>query len=323
MLRARLELADRRPQAALDMLATCSNRSTCRCSSDAAAVRGQALFQLGRPVDAVRALVEREVWLERLRVDPRESTPDLGRAPSDIRRTAPLAPTGDQIVDGWLALAPIATSVRRTCAARCCAGAQTYTDHPAAGSAARRAARGAARDRIADAIALLLPSSSPQRSSGARDTRRFHGGASARRRSGAALRTRLRHGTGGSQAAYLRAQLDGADFIVGPLLEARGRSGHTQAGFVPTLALNFAQRRPFLRSFYQFALSPEDEARAIAADGGSAARRPRSRSSRATTAAAHDSRPFRTEFESRGGRLLDCAGYDRGSQEFSQPILSS
>jgi outer membrane PBP1 activator LpoA protein len=92
---------------------------------------------------------------------------------------------------------------------------------------------------------------------------------------------------------------------------------------VPTLALNFAQSAtPSLRSFYQFSLSPEDEARAIAdamALGGAKtaiAFIPNSDRGRRTLAT------FRTEFEARGGRLLDYAGYDRGSQEFAQPIMS-
>ena len=75
----------------------------------------------------------------------------------------------------------------------------------------------------------------------------------------------------GSSEAYLQAQLDGAEFIVGPLGRAEVDEVITQAGFVPTLALNYATNdTPFLRSFYQFALAPEDEARAIAAAASAA-----------------------------------------------------
>jgi outer membrane PBP1 activator LpoA protein len=63
VLLARLELADGRPQAALDMVVALPQLLLPAAQSDAAAVRGQALFRLGRPVEAVRVLVEREIWL--------------------------------------------------------------------------------------------------------------------------------------------------------------------------------------------------------------------------------------------------------------------
>ena len=63
VLLARLELAEGRPQAALDLLRALPQSLPEQAQRDAAAVRGQALFRVGRPVDAVRALVEREVWL--------------------------------------------------------------------------------------------------------------------------------------------------------------------------------------------------------------------------------------------------------------------
>src|SRR5256885_7623792 len=86
-----------------------------------------------------------------------------------------------------------------------------------------------------------------------------------------------------------------------------------QAGFVPTLALNFSRTAtPSLRSFYQFSLSPEDEARviadamALAGASTAIASVPSSDRGRRTLAT------FRTELESRGGRLIDYASYDPG-----------
>jgi hypothetical protein len=290
--------------------------------SDAAAVRGQALFELGRPADAVRTLVEREVWLEdsaAILANQRLIWDGLRQYPP----AAPLAPTGDRIVDGWLALAPIATSNPADLRRSLLHWRETYTDHPAAGVlladllAAQRAAG------FPTQIALLLPLSSPQRAAALaiRD-----GFVAAHLRSAGSDATSIRvydTALGGSQAAYLRAQLDGADFIVGPLLPPDVEQVITQAGFVPTLALNFAQSpTPSLRSFYQFSLSPEDEARTIAdamALGGAAtaiAFIPNSDRGRRTLAT------FRAEFEARGGRLLDYVGYDRGSQEFGPPIMS-
>ncbi len=322
VLLARLELGDRKPQAALDMLATVQQPSPASVQSEAAAVRGQALFELGRPADAVRALVEREIWLEdsaSILANQRLIWDGLRQHPP----ATPVAPTGDRIVDGWLALAPIATSNPADLRRSLLRWRETYTDHPAAGVLLADLLAEQRASGFPTQIALLLPLTSPQRAQALaiRD-----GFVAAHLRSAAGDTTSIRiydTAQGGSQAQYLRAQLDGADFIVGPLLAADVEQVIAQAGFVPTLALNFAQgATPSLRSFYQFSLSPEDEARVIAdsmALGGAKtaiAFIPNSDRGRRTLAT------FRTEFEARGGRLLDYAGYDRGSQEFAQPIMS-
>ena len=319
---ARLELGDKKPQAALDMLATVQQPTIAPVQSDAAEVRGRALFELGRPADAVRALVDREVWLEdsaSILANQRLIWDGLRQHPP----ATPVAPTGDRIVDGWLALAPIATSNPSDLRRSLLRWRETYTDHPAAGVLLADLLAGQHATGFPMQIALLLPLSSPQRAAALaiRD-----GFLAAHLRGADADATSIRiydTAQGGSQAQYLRAQLDGADFIVGPLLTADVEQVITQAGFVPTLALNFAQTAtPSLRSFYQFSLSPEDEARVIAdamALGGAktaVAFIPNSDRGRRTLAT------FRTEFESRGGRLIDSVGYDRGSQEFGQPIMS-
>jgi hypothetical protein len=319
---ARLELADKKPQAALDMLATVQQPTPVPVQSDSAAVRGQALFELGRPADAVRALVDREVWLDdsaSILANQRLIWDGLRQHPP----ATPVAPTGDRIVDGWLALAPIATSNPADLRRSLLRWRETYTDHPAAGVLLADLLASQRATGFPTQIALLLPLTSPQRAAALaiRD-----GFVAAHLRNAGGDTTSIRvydSAQGGGQAAYLRAQLDGADFIVGPLLAAEVEQVITQAGFVPTLALNFAQTTtPSLRSFYQFSLSPEDEARVIAdamALGGAktaVAFIPNSERGRRTLAT------FRTEFEARGGRLIDSVGYDRGSQEFAQPIMS-
>ncbi|HVS25360.1 MAG TPA: penicillin-binding protein activator [Gammaproteobacteria bacterium] len=322
VLSAGLELDDRKPQAALDLLATVQPPTPMPVLRDAAAFRAEALFQLGRQAEAVSALVEREVWLEdsaAILANQRLIWDGLRKHPS----ATPFAPTGDRIVDGWLALAPIATSGTADLRRSLLRWRETYTDHPAAGGlladllAAQRPAGFPAQ------VALLLPLSSPQRAAALaiRD-----GFLAARLRNGGGDATDIRiydTAQGGTQGAYLRAQLEGADFIVGPLLPPDVEQVVAQAGFVPTLALNFSRTAtPSLRSFYQFSLSPEDEARVIAdamALGGAStaiAFVPSSDRGRRTLAT------FRAEFESRGGRLIDYASYDPGSQEFAQPIMS-
>src|SRR5262245_21454496 len=131
VLMARLELNDRRPQPALDLLATLQAPVPTPVQSDAAAVRGQALSQLGRPVDAVRALVDREVWLEdsaSILANQRMIWDGFRQYPP----ATPIAPTGDRVIDGWLALAPLARRGTGDLRRSLLGWRQPYTDHPAA-----------------------------------------------------------------------------------------------------------------------------------------------------------------------------------------------
>ena len=322
VLLARLELAEGRPQAALDLLATLPQSLPEQAQRDAAAVRGQALFAVGRPVDAVRALVEREVWLadapsilanQRMIWDGFRANP----------AATPAAATGDTVIDGWLALAPLATSAGADLRRSLLAWRQTYTTHPAAAGLLAELLAAQRSTAFPSQIALLLPLSSPQRTA-ALAIRDGFMAAHLRNPSNTTTNVRIYDSArlGGAEA-YLQAQLDGADFIVGPLLRPEVNQVAGQAGFVPTLALNFAtDSTTFLSSFYQFALAPEDEARTIAAAAIA---------SGAKTAIAfvpsnqrgYEVRDtFRLAFEEAGGEFLDWYGYEPALQDFSQPTAA-
>jgi outer membrane PBP1 activator LpoA protein len=321
ILLARLELLDGRPQAALDQLASVPQPLAEDAQIEAGAVRGQALFRLGRPVDAVRALVEREVWLD----DAAAILANQRMIWDGFRRVALTAsppPTGDALIDGWLALAPLAASTGDELRRALLGWRQTYTTHPAAAGLLAELLAAQRASGFPTQIALLLPLSSAQRpeSLAIRDgfmaahLRAANSGTSVRVYDSTAL---------GSNEAYLRAQLDGADFIVGPLLRPEVDQVIAQAGFVPTLALNYSTNdTTFLSSFYQFALAPEDEARTIAAAAIA---------SGAKTAIAfvpNNQRgyqirdTFRAAFEAAGGQLLDWNAYELALQDFSQPIAA-
>jgi outer membrane PBP1 activator LpoA protein len=320
VLAARIEVGDRRPQAALDQLATLQPPLSTQVQSDAAAVRGQALFQLGRHADAVRTLVEREIWLgdsasilanQRLIWDGFRGSP----------LTSPPAPTGDRIVDGWLALAPLASAGQADLRRSLLRWRETYTDHPAAGGLLAELLAAQRSTGFPNQIALLLPLSSPQRSFALAIRDGFVAAHLRSGRNDTAVRVYDTTTLGGQQA-YLRAQLDGADFIVGPLLRPEVDQVIMQAGFVPTLALNYAQvEAPASRSFYQFALSSDDEARTIA-DSATAAGAKTAIAFVTSDARGYRLRDtFRAEFEARGGQLVDFAGYDPNAQDFSQAIM--
>jgi outer membrane PBP1 activator LpoA protein len=321
VLLARLELAERRPQSALDMLAAIPPPLSDSAQRDAAAIRGQALFQLGRAVDAVRVLVEREVWLgdaEAIVANQRMIWDGLRQFPVG---TAP-APTGDAIVDGWLALAPIATSANADLRRALLTWRQTYTNHPAAGGLLAELLAGQRSTRFPTQIALLLPLSSPQRDA-ALAIRDGFMAAHLRNPANAETEVRVYDSTGGSREAYLRAQLDGADFIVGPLLQPEVDQVIAEAGFVPTLALNFATGdTPFLNSFYQFALAAEDEARAIASAAIAAGARSAIAMVPSNQRGYQLRDDFAAAFTAAGGELVAWNGYEPALQDFSQPTAA-
>ncbi len=320
VLLARLELAEGRPQVALDVLATLPSLGEA-AGSDAAAVRGQALFRVGRPVEAVRALVEREVWL----TDAAAILANQRMIWDGFRQQPLLSPaaTGDVIIDGWLALAPLATTTGADLRRALLGWRQTYTTHPAAAGLLAELLASQRDTAFPTQIALLLPLSSPQRAeaSAIRD-----GFLAAHLRAAGSFATTLRvydSAQLGSSAAYLQAQLDGAEFIVGPLLRPEVNEVIGEASFVPTLVLNFAQTDTAFRSgFHQFALAPEDEVATIATAAIAAG---------AKTALAfvpsnqysyeiRDS--FEAAFEQAGGELLNWYGYEPALSDFSQPVAA-
>jgi outer membrane PBP1 activator LpoA protein len=122
--------------------------------------------------------------------------------------------------------------------------------------------------------------------------------------------------------AIARATQDGAQFIVGPLLRDEVNAVADFGGQrPPVLALNFLSAdRSVPNGFYQFALSPEDEARQAArrilADGarrGIALVPEGDWGTRVLTA-------FKEEFEAGGGALVDTALFDATQTDYSQPI---
>jgi outer membrane PBP1 activator LpoA protein len=321
VLLARLELADGRPQAALDMLGALPQSLPPPVQSDAAAVRGQALFRLGRPVEAVRVLVEREIWLG----DAAAILANQRMIWDGFRQssaTAPVAPTGDTVIDGWLALAPLAASAGTDLRRSLLSWRQTYQMHPAAGGLLAELLAAQRSASFPSQIALLLPLSSQRAvASAIRD-----GFMAAHLGNPSNTQTNLRvydSARLGSQQAYLQAQLDGADFIVGPLLFEEVDQVITQAGFVPTLALNFATNdTTVLSSFYQFALAPEDEARTIAAAATAAGAKTAVVFAPSNPRGNRIKNDFQAAFQEAGGEVLDWYPYEPALQDFSQPVAA-
>ena len=77
--------------------------------------------------------------------------------------TGALTPTGDPLVDGWLALAPLVNAPQSELRRELLTWRQTYTSHPAAGGLLAELLAAQRSTAFPQHIALLLPLSSPQR----------------------------------------------------------------------------------------------------------------------------------------------------------------
>ena len=125
----------------------------------------------------------------------------------------------------------------------------------------------------------------------------------------------------GAVAAWERAAQSGAEFIVGPLLKEEVEKISQVSGGVTTLALNEPENPDALPAeIYQFALSPEDEARQVASrilDDGlyrGLALVPANDWGMRIAAALGEM------LQAGGGRLVELATYSPGNADYSETI---
>ncbi len=321
-LAAELSLLANQPARALEQLAALQGAD----DPSTLAVRARALFALGRTEEAVRTLVEREARLagdtqrlanQRLILDSLAATAARGNS---LLPTAGASP----VVAGWLELGQITSRAQQNpvgTAGRLEAWRKRYPAHPAnAGLVPEMVARyrpGLAAD---SQVALLLPLSGRARAAGlsVRD-----GFLAAYYEQPQSTRPRLRFydvAATDAPSAYLAAIAEGAQLVVGPLTrEEVIKLAEVADGSATTLALNFLPDGTITPDrFYQFALSPEDEARAAArravADGltaGLALVPANEWGQRVLTA-------FQAELSAAGGSLLARSVYASGTTDFQQ-----
>jgi outer membrane PBP1 activator LpoA protein len=291
-------------------------------------IRGRSAFLTGHPVEGTRALVERERWLN----DGVRVAANRAELYSRIRTAAERAqvlippPKSDPIVVGWLELGPVAVGLARDpmrAAAALANWRRLFPQHPANESVlALATTQIAAATEYPDQIALLLPLSGRAEAVGVavRD-----GFIAAYLEQDPAARPRLRIYDVAQDSVgsiYSRAISEGAGFIVGPLTkeDVSAVVPLSQSG-TPVLALNFlSESTSAPRNFFQFALSPEDEARIVArrvvADGrlNGVAIVPGSEWGKRVAAA------FADELSHLGGTVLDSRRFDPTQVDFSDLI---
>ena len=297
-------------------------------SVDAAslATRARIQFNSNHVPEAVTTLISRD----RLLTDPASRTANqrlivdgirdaLGRG-ADIR-----APQdADPLLAGWLELGRIVADAKAGALGvqrRVQTWRARYPAHPASDELWRDyMEKPAASGDLPRQVALLLPLSGRAEAAGIAVRDGFLG---AYYEQAASSRPRLRIydvAARDASSSYLQAIADGSDFIVGPLTreEVSGLASLAD-GRTTTLALNFLPDGVVVpERFYQYALSPEDEARQAArravADGHLAGVTlvPQSDWGRRVQAA------FATELATAGGQLVDQADYAGDTADFNQ-----
>jgi outer membrane PBP1 activator LpoA protein len=339
LLEAEAALAARDPARAWATLSAMATPADPAAAARQLALRQRAAIASGRPVEGIRNALEREK-----RAGPaaaaalrRELLEQLRTAAESGVKLEPRAAGNDAIVRGWLeAGAAAAQAGRGSGAAAVSAWRGRYPGHPA--TEALRAAQQPQRPPATPAaaprpmapgehVALLLPVTGRNAAAGqqVRD-----GILAAFYAEPAAARPRLRIYDTGSRSvaeALDEAVGAGAGFVIGPLARDEVVAAAAWSGRrPPLLALNFLQPDSPTQAgdrFYQFALSPEDEARLAArravADG-------RRRAVALVPGGDWGSRvlgAFRTELEAAGGQLVGSTTYEAGSSDLSGPLQSA
>ena len=289
-------------------------------------LRGRGAFIAARPVEGTRAFIERERWLtgpEALRASRDELFTRLKSA-AEHGTPMKVPPKSDGILAGWLELAPVALEMSRNpmgANAALAGWRKRFPMHPAIDSVLPAAQTQLAQaTEYPDQIALLLPLSGRGEAVGVA----VRDGFIAAYLEQTSARPRLRIydvGVEPAAAAYERAVTDGANFVVGPLTkEDVAAVAPLAAGRSTVLALNFLADDTRANNMFQFALLPEDEARAAArrvvADGrmNGVALAPMNELGTRVLAA------FTDELTHLGGLLLDTGRYDTNQADFSDVI---
>ncbi|OYV78265.1 MAG: hypothetical protein B7Z66_01615 [Chromatiales bacterium 21-64-14] len=240
-------------------------------------LRATAFLLAGNPLESVRERVALEPLLktpEAVQENQQQIWSALGQLTSAALEQLRTAPPPDP-VSGWLELATLARAAQGNPAQFQHAvhtWEQRYPDHPAIRVLIPELLRYYAAARLhPHSVALLLPLRGPFAEAASAVLDGFLAAYYQPTSQQTSPPPRIRiYDTGDLPAdavqAYLQAVRDGADFIVGPLRKEAVTAVAQQPSLaVPTLALNYLEPgQPAPKGFYQFGLSPEQEARQVA-----------------------------------------------------------
>jgi outer membrane PBP1 activator LpoA protein len=294
--------------------------------------RGQAAIASGRVADAVSTEIALEPWLanaQELRQSRLDLFEEIRNANDRGVKIDPRVATSP-VVRGWLELAPLMAATVRSPSAvvpEIEAWRARNPNHPA-DEIVRTQLLGNQQQvqqpplQSEAHIALLLPISSR---AGAAAAQVRDGFMTAYYQSPPTQRPHVRiydTGEGRITEAVTHATQEGAEFIVGPLTREEVMvAADLAAAHPPILALNFLpNERPAPATFYQFALSPEDEARL-------AARRILEEGHRHGVAIVPSGDwgtrvlgAFKQELEAGGGTLFASTSIDPAQTDYSEEV---
>ncbi|MDH3990438.1 MAG: penicillin-binding protein activator, partial [Gammaproteobacteria bacterium] len=328
---AALSLWEGRPDRALDLLDPLSEQALpADHRARVEALRGDAWFQKGEPLRAVDLYTQRENWLDSPQaIEANRQRLWAGLIVSDTQTLKNASEVAyDPITRGWLSLAALANSTGQQGIGwgnGVIRWQETFINHPAIGVLSDLSLPQDSLLNYPRQVALLLPLSGNNETAGNAIKNGFLGsyfsaidGSDSQQQ----IKVYDVNADGGVVGAYSQAVLDGAEFVVGPLL----RRSVTELAEemllpVPVLSLNYLPSDILPPpGFFQFALAPEDEAasaavRAIGDEGLRAvALVPANDWGRRVLSS------FATEFEGLGGTLLEYRNYEPNAQDFSFEI---
>ncbi len=331
--RAELALAQGRPDAALDALRAVPEPWPAPLAGELLDLRARAEFAAGRPLEGIRASEARAraIGTPEAGRESGQRILDALRADSAALSDSPDSATADELA--WFELAALLADADTDPAAFSREAARwrsAHPGHPGAGFLPSPAAEAAgfgpalAAAGRADVVALLLPLSGRLEASGRAVRDGFIAAALA---APAGSRPRIEvYDTAalGAAAAYARALESGAAAVAGPLAkEEVAAVVAVQPPPVPTLALNSIALESPPAFLFQFALDPEQEARAvarrIARDGRvhGIVLVPRSAWGERVLAA------FTEESRNAGLELTSVQYYEPGGQDYSGPLRAA
>jgi outer membrane PBP1 activator LpoA protein len=280
------------------------------------ALRADAWFQLGQPARAVELYIQRETWLDDQRsIDNNRRRLWAGLGVSqvgDLRQAAAIST--DPVTGGWLELGVLAVSTGQQGVGwsnGVVRWQEAHANHPAATILGELALPEGGPMEYPRQIALVRNG--------------FLGAYFAATSNLEQTQNVVVYDTsaeGGALTAYERAVIEGAEFVIGPLLRRDvGEVGAIGLLPVPVLTLNYlAENVEAPSGLYQFALAPEDEARSAAlqasADGATRAIALYANNDWGRRVAGS----FANEFAANGGELLAHRSYQPSSQDFSVEI---
>lgn len=325
-LKAQIALTNHRPRVALQALNSAPAPVGTEDRADYLALKSRALFADELPARGLELMVKRGQLLK--------ATEGAGANNQLtwmlISAVQPLpSPEGlSQTAQGWIALAQVqhtAWEEPQKFSSRIAQWSAVWPEHPANGPLlVRIQAEEQARWRYPAKVAVLLPLSGDY----AEQARAVEAGLMAGYYRSAQPRPEVVvFDTGGTvvgaRAALSKARAASANFVLGPLAPAGVNGIVPQRPAMPVLALNYLRDGTVAPPrFYQFGLSPEQQARAVAERAISQGL------SRAVVLVPSNgwgqriAQAFTQRLAELGGQVLASAQFEPGAVKFAEPLTS-